>query len=109
MVVNQRDHLGKLTFASDDDAQAFIGGPPKVDIVGGPVSLGSTLIEVRGNRRIGSIEGKATVEPVPAIYTLVGLEGAMPTLAALCKHTTEIFEDFRGRFFGPPAPARASR
>jgi hypothetical protein len=56
-------------------------------------------MEVLGNRRIASSGGHATVEPVPAIQTLIDLEGAMPTVAVVCAHTEELFSNFQSRFF----------
>jgi hypothetical protein len=99
MAVNQRNHTVALKFASEDDASAFV--PPQITVFPPPVVSGSTLMEVRGRRpvAIATIGGRIEIEAVTAIQTLVGLEDAVQTLAALCSHTKQILEDFRERFF----------
>jgi hypothetical protein len=98
--VNQGAHLAHLSFDSEEDAAAFIGGPPDIQIFGGiPMEPGSVLMQVMGNRRIASSGGEVTVEPVPAIQTLIALEGAMPVVAALSAHTAELLSYFQTRFF----------
>jgi hypothetical protein len=96
--VNQRDHEVRLKFDSDEDARAFIGGPPKVELRASPIDAGTALIQVIGCRRIADMAGKVTFEAVPAIQTLVALEGVMPVIDALGSHVTEIFQMFRREF-----------
>lgn len=95
MSIGQRDHNVGLQFHSDVDATAFVDGPPRVEINGGPISPGMSLIEVVGNRPIREMLGRVTVEAVPAIKTVVALEGAIPTTAALVDHAWQIFDSFR--------------
>jgi hypothetical protein len=98
--IDQGEHLAHLSFDSEKDAADFIAGPPDIQLFGGvPMEPGSLLMQVKGNRRIASSGGQVTVEPVPAIQTLVGLEGAMPVVAALCSHTAELMSYFGARFF----------
>jgi hypothetical protein len=97
--LNQRDHLVNMEFDTSADALAFVQGPPDMQLHGGVVEPGTVLVQAIGNRRIKKIEGRVTVEAVPAIQTLFALEGAIPTVAALCRHTAEIVRYFRDRFF----------
>jgi hypothetical protein len=96
--INQRDHQVQLRFDSDEDAQAFIDGPPKVELRTSPIDVGTALIQVVGSRRIADMAGKVTIEAVPAIQTLRNLEGVVPVIDALGRHVTEIFQMFRGEF-----------
>jgi hypothetical protein len=96
--VNQRDHEVQLKFDSDEDAQAFVSGPPKVELRTSPIEAGTPLIQVVGSKRIADMRGKVTVEAVPAIQTLVALEGVIPVVDALGRHVTEIFQMFRSEF-----------
>jgi hypothetical protein len=99
--VNQRDHEVHLKFDSDKDAQAFIEGPPRVELRTSPIDAGTALIQVVGTRRIADMAGKVTIDAVPAIQTLVTLEGVIPVIDALGRHATEIFQMFRREFPNP--------
>lgn len=88
LAVNQRDHVAHLEFASEAEATAAM--PPEGSVNGAAIQPGDSLMEIRVKRPIARLGGNVTVEAVPAIYTLVALEGVIPTLEALGRHVSEI-------------------
>jgi|SRR5580700_633676 hypothetical protein len=88
LAVNQGAHIAQIEFGSDAVAAAAM--PPEATMRGGPMEPGATLIEVRVKRPIARLGGNVTVEAVPAIQTLVTVEGLIPVMEALGQYTTEI-------------------
>lgn len=86
--INQGNHVVQMEFASEADAEAAV--PPEATVHGGSIEPGSSLIEIRVKRPIARLTGNVNVEAVPAIQTLVALEGVIPVLQTLGQHTNEI-------------------
>lgn len=91
--VNQHNHVAEMTFSSD--AEAAAAAPPEVTAHDGAIEPGNVLIEVRVKRPIARLSGNVNIEPVPAIQTLVALEGVIPVLQALVQHAKEILSHCR--------------
>jgi len=72
----------ELNFQSPEDAIAAM--PPKAcRMHSGHAVPGTCLLEIEVTRPIARLEGSGKVQPVPAIQTLVGLEGVIPVLETL--------------------------
>jgi hypothetical protein len=96
--VAQHDHQQTLQFESEAEATAWVSEPPEIVIEGGPVWGGSALMTVKSNRPAGKIHGRLSLEAVPAIDTVIGLEPAVATLEALGMQVMTVFEAFRLTF-----------